>query len=1083
MRTLAAFATLSLFLSVSASAQEASDLAGLKFRNVGPALMSGRIVQVAVHPWHKGTWYLAVASGGVWKTTNAGTTWTPVFDREGSYSVGAVTIDARNPDTIWVGSGEANNQRSVGWGDGVYRSDDGGRTWRNLGLKQSEHIGRIVVDPRDSNVVYVAAYGPLWSAGGDRGLYKTTDGGKNWKKILETGENTGVAEVALDPANPDVILASAHQRRRHVWTLIHGGPESALYKSTDGGASFRKVATGLPGGELGRIGFMFSPAKKGLVYARVEATGEGNGTYRSLNSGESWEKMSGYVSQSMYYGKIVADPNVADRVYMMDVMVQVSDDAGRTWRAVGERSKHVDNHDYWIDPADSDHILAGCDGGLYETWDRGKIWKHFTNLPVTQFYNVEVDNALPIYNIYGGTQDNNTLGGPSRTFGTDGATNNDWFVVTGGDGFVARIDPTNPDIVYAESQYGGLVRLNRKTGERVGIKPVEGRGEAPLRFNWESPFLISPHSPSRLYFGANRVLRSDDRGDSWTPVSGDLTRQIDRNLLPVMDRIWPPEAIAKHQSTSTWGNITALSESRKKEGLLYVGTDDGLVQVTEDGGKTWRKVEKIAGLPETSPYGVYVQRLYASKHDDRTVYALFDNHKNGDYKPYAMKSTDRGATWSSIAGDLPANGPVLSLAEDHVNPNLLFAGTEFGLFVTMDGGKKWLRLRGGLPTIAVKDLAIQEREGDLVVATFGRGFYVLDDYSPLRQAKPETFTKAAEVFPVKAARLFVPDSGKARSSQGEQLWMAENPAYGATITYWLKTGLKTARQERQDAAKEAEKKKEPVAYPSPAQLTAEADEEAPSLVLTITDAAGRVVKRLTGPAAKGIQRVTWNLRGPAPSAMGGGRRSSDDDEEGGAASAGGGFVAPGTYKVSLATRVKGVTTPLGSERTFQVEADPALEVKPEGLKEISEFQQKAYRLSRAYNGALESANNARTRLQAIRRALLDSGADGKLLDEAASIDRKVLAVLRKMRGDETQRGLESGSPSTIGSRLNSAVFGTRNRTGAPTGTQKQNLEIAAAEFAAEQPKLNAALEELKRLERALDAAGVPWTSGRAPEWK
>lgn len=1073
-----------LACAVALCAQEASDFAGLRLRSIGPALMSGRIVQIAVHPQHKATWYVAVASGGVWKTTNAGTTWTPVFDREGSYSVGAVTIDPRYPDTIWVGSGEANNQRSVGWGDGVYRSDDGGKSWKNLGLKQSEHIGRIIVDPRDSRVVYVAAYGPLWSAGGDRGLYKTADGGKNWKRILEISENTGAAEVALDPNNPDIVLASAHQRRRHVWTLIHGGPESALYKSTDAGATFQKITSGLPSGDLGRIGFMFSPAQQGLVYARVEAAGDGSGTYRSLNSGESWEKMSSYVSQSMYYGKIVADPNVADRVYMMDVVVRVSNDAGRTWTPVGERNKHVDTHDYWLDPSNSDHIIAGCDGGLYESWDRGRIWRHFTNLPVTQFYNVEVDNAAPIYNVYGGTQDNSTLGGPSRTFGVDGAVNNDWIIVTGGDGFVARIDPTNPDIVYAESQYGGLVRLNRKTGERLGIKPVEGKGEPPLRFNWESPFLISPHNPARLYFGSSRLLRSDDRGESWRPVSGDLTRQIDRNQLPVMGRIWPPEAVAKHQSTSTYGNITALSESRKKEGLIYVGTDDGLVQVTEDGGKTWRKAEKFPGLPETSPYGVYVQRLYASKHDDRTVYVLFDNHKNGDYKPYLLKSADRGATWTSVSGDLPAIGPVLSLAEDHADPNLLFAGTEFGLFFTRDGGKKWLRLRGGLPTIAVRDLAIQERENDLVLGTFGRGFYVLDDYSPLRTATPETLSKNTHVFPVKTARLYVPDTGSARGSQGAQLYKAVNPPFGAVITYWLKEPLQTAKQRRVNAAKESEKKKETPKYPVQSELTAEADEEAPLLILTIMDADGKVVKRVTGPVTKGIHRVAWNLRGPSPSAVPAGRRGgSDDDDDGGVDRSGGGYVAPGSYKVSLASRIDSVTTPSGAAQTFQVEADPALEIKPESTRDITEFQQKAYRLQRAYLGALEEANNAKARLTAIRRALLDSGADVKWLDETAALDRRITASLRKLRGDETLRGLESGSPSTIGSRIGSAVQGTRNRTAAPTGTQKQNFDISAEEFAGEQSRLSAALSDLTKLEKALDAAGVPWTSGRTPSWR
>ena len=1065
-----------------------------RLRSIGPALMSGRISCIAVHPADKQTWYVGAASGGVWKTTNAGITWTPVFQNEGAYSIGAVVLDPRNPDTIWVGTGEANNQRSVSYGDGVYRSDDGGRSWRNLGLKTSEQIGRIAIDPRDSNVVYVAAYGSLWKAGGERGLYKTVDGGRTWNRILEISENTGISDVALDPSNPDVVLAVAHQRRRHVWTLIHGGPESGLHKSTDAGKTWRRVRGGLPSGDVGRIVIAFSPAKKGLVYAKVEAAENPVRIYCSQDSGESWERRGDVSAQPMYYKNIYPDPKDPERLYVMSVSTQISDDGGRTFRALGERSKHVDNHCLWIDPDNTDHLIEGCDGGLYESWDRGRIWRFFPNLPVTQFYNVEVDNAAPIYNVYGGTQDNSTQGGPSRTFGSDGATNNDWFIVTGGDGFVVRIDPTAPHIVYGESQYGNIVRLDRRTGERVSIRPVEGKGEPPLRFNWESPFIISPHSPTRLYFGANKLFRSDDRGHSWRAVSPDLTRQINRDLLPVMGRIWPPEAVAKHQSTTTYGTITALSESRKKEGLIYVGTDDGLVQVTEDGGKSWRKIEKFPGLPEYSPYGVYVQRLYASKHDDRTVYALFDNHKNGDFKPYVLRSTDRGATWTSIAGDLPANGPALSLAEDHVNPNLLFCGTEFGLYFTVDGGKKWVRLRGNLPTIAVRDLAIQERENDLVLATFGRGFYILDDYAPLREIKPEIFEKPAHIFSAKKAVIRVPDTGKSRGSQGEQLWMAENPPLGAVVTFWLKETPRTARQQRQEAARAAEQKKETPRYPSQAELTAEADEEAPQTFLTVTDASGRVVRRLTVPGTRGIQRVTWNLRSFPPTApaagaaggRGGGAAEPIGEEPqpaAAAAAAGGAFVPPGTYKLSLARRVGGVFTPLGAEQTLTVEADPNAPVKPSDRGAAIEYQQRVLRLQRSFSGASDLANDCKTRITAIRRALVDSPADPKWMDEAAKLDARITAILRRLRGDETLRGLESGAPSTISSRVNSAAAGARGLTGTPTATQELNYRIAFEELSEELAKLKSVEADLKKFEQQLDAAGVPYTPGRLPEIK
>jgi photosystem II stability/assembly factor-like uncharacterized protein len=1049
-----------------------------RLRSIGPAVMSGRISHIAVHPRNKQTWYIGVASGGVWKTTNAGITFTPVFQNENSYSIGTVVIDPKNPSTIWVGTGEANNQRSVGYGDGIYRSDDAGRTWRNMGLKTSEHVGRIAIDPRDSNVVFAAAYGPLWSPGGERGLYKTTDGGANWTRVLEISENTGISDVAIDPSNPDLMLAVAHQRRRHTWTLIHGGPESGLHKSMDGGKTWRRIRTGLPTGDVGRIVIAFSPAQKGLVYAKVESSGQPVAIYASLDAGDSWERRGNVQAQPMYYKNIHADPKDPDRVYVPSVQTQISEDGGRTFTGLGERNKHVDNHYVWIDPDDTDHLLEGCDGGLYETWDRGRLWRHFSNLSVTQFYNVDVDNASPIYNVYGGTQDNSTLGGPSRSRGPDGGTNNDWFVVTGGDGFVARIDPNDPNIVYAESQYGGIVRLDRRTSERVAIRPVEGHDEAALRFNWESPFIISPHNPSRLYFGANRLLRSDDRGNSWRAISPDLTRQTDRNLLPVMGRVWPPEAVAQHQSTATWGNVSAVTESRKRDGLLVVGTDDGVVQVSLDAGANWRKSENPPGLPDYGSYGVYVQRLQASKNDDNVVYALYENTKNGDFKPYIYKSTNRGGSWVSIAGDLPANHPVLAFAEDHVNPNLLFVGTEFGLFFTVDGGRKWVRLRSNLPTIPVRDLVIQERENDLVLATFGRGFYVLDDYSPLRQVTAEIFQKDGHIFTTKPATTSVPETGKARGSQGEQFWMAENPPDGAVITYWVRESPRTLRQRRQDEARAAEQKKAAPSYPSQAAITAEEDEEAPATFLTITDAANKVVRRLGVPGGRGMHRFVWNLRGVAATLPGAGPGGGGGGGQGAAAT--GPFVPPGTYRVALSRRAGGVMTSLGEPQTVTVTADPGVTLTPAQRTAALEYQDKVARLQRLFTGALEQANTMKTRTVAIRRAIADSTADLKLLDEAVRFDRRITEIQRALRGDETLRGLESGSPSSIQTRVNSAAAGGRGLSGAPTGTQQTNYTVALEQLNGEIAKLRTLEQELKKFESQLEAAGVPYTPGRWP---
>jgi photosystem II stability/assembly factor-like uncharacterized protein len=1087
------FALVLATLSLSAQAPPAQGEAGaqdpwsaatfsnFRLRAIGPAIMSGRISHIAVHPEHKQTWYVGVASGGVWKTTNAGVTFTPVFQNENSYSIGAVVIDSKVPSTIWVGTGEANNQRSVGYGDGVYRSDDAGRTWRNVGLQNSQHIGRLVIDPRDSNVVFAAAYGPLWSPGGDRGLYRTDDGGANWKEVLDISENTGISDVAMDPFDPDTMLAVAHQRRRHTWTLIHGGPESGLHKSTDGGETWRRVRTGLPTGDVGRVVIAYSPAQKGLVYAKVESAGQPVAIYASQDGGDSWERRGNVQAQPMYYKNIHPDPKNPNRLYVPSVQTQISEDGGRTFDQLGERNKHVDNHYIWIDPDDTNHLLEGCDGGLYETWDRGQLWRHFTNLSVTQFYNVEVDNASPIYNVYGGTQDNSTLGGPSRSRSPDGATNNDWFVVTGGDGFVARIDPTDPNIVYAESQYGGIIRLDRRTSERVSIRPIEGRGEAPLRFNWESPFIISPHSPSRLYFGTSRLFRSDDRGNNWKPVSPDLTRQTDRNQLPVMGRVWPPEAVAQHQSTATWGNISALSESRRRDGLLIVGTDDGLVQVSLDGGANWRRSENPPGLPEYGNYGVYVQRLAASKHDENVVYSVYENTKNGDFKPYIYKSTNRGGSWTSIAGDLPANHPVLAFAEDHVNPNLLFAGTEFGLFFTADGGRRWIRLRTNLPTIPVRDLAIQERESDLVLATFGRGFYVLDDYSPLRQVSAEVFQRDGHVFAVKSTTIQVPETGRARGSQGEQHWMAENPPNGAVIAYWIREAPRTLRQRRQDAMRAAEQKKATPTYPSQADLTAEEDEEAPQTLVTISDSTGRVVRRLTAPGARGIHRVTWDLRGPAVTLPGGGGPGGGGGGGFGGQGGLGAFVQPGTYRVSLSRRVGGTTTALGEAQSIAIAADPGVTLTAEQRTAAVEYQTNVFRLQRSFTGALEQANQMRTRTQAMRRAITESAADIKLLDAAVGYDRRVLTILRALRGDETLRGLESGSPSSIQTRVNAAAAGGRGLTGAPTGTQQTNYTIALEDLNGEIGRLKALEGELRKFEAQLEAAGVPYTPGRWPQ--
>ena len=1054
---------------------------GLRFRSIGPAFTSGRVIGFAVEPNNPSHYFVASASGGVWKTVNDGNTWTPVFDREGSYSIGCIALDPKNPLTVWVGTGENNSQRSVSYGSGVYKSDDGGKTWRNVGLKNSEHIGHIAIDPKDSNIIYVAAQGPLWGPGGDRGLYKTTDGGKTWNKVLNISENTGVSDVEIDPNNPETIYAAAYQRRRHMWTLIDGGPESAIYKSTDAGASWNRVRAGLPTGDMGRIGLAISPVDSNVVYATIESGDRKGGIFRSNDRGGSWEKRNDFDAGAMYYGHVVADPKDVDRIYIMNVFLMVSDDGGRTLRRLGERSKHVDNHEIWIDPSNTDHYLVGCDGGVYESWDRGADWFFKNNLPITQIYDVTTDNAAPFYNVFGGAQDNFAFGGPSRTRNASGIVNSDWWVTQGGDGFRTQVDPEDPNTIYAELQNGNLVRDDKASGQRHGITPEVGRNEDPLRWNWDSPFIISPHSHTRLYFASNKLYRSDDRGDSWKVISGELSRALDRDKLPVMGKVWSIDAVAKNQSTAFFGNASALAESPRKEGLIYVGTDDGLIQITEDGGKNWRKVEKVGDVPELA----YVSRIVASINDPNTVYVAFENHQNADFKPYLFKSTDAGRTWTSIKSNLPANQPVWGIAEDHVNPNLLFAGTEYGLFFTVDGGGKWIQMRGGLPTIQVRDITIQRRENDLVLATFGRGFYILDNYTPLRSVTPEMLKQDAALFPVKDALMYIqaqPIGGRGKSFQGESFFTAENPPFGATFTYYLKDELKTKKAKRQDAERAASRSGAAVRLPSGAELSAEEQEEPPSITLAISDSQGRLIRRLTGPVTAGFQRVTWDLRYPASSLP---PPPNPDGEDPFAEPPGGPLVMPGTYKVAMFKRVDGMTTPIAQPQEFQVIVDGLDRMAPADRIALVEFQQKAARLQRAVTGATQAANALTPRFAAIRRALIETpSAPESLMNEAVALEKRKNEIIKALSGDQALRQRNFNLPPSINERVGSIVGASRMSTARPTQTQIDQYTYAAAEFEGVLSQLRQLIEvDLQKLEKQMEAAGAPWTPGRIPEWK
>ncbi len=1055
------------FGQIDSTFLKSSTFNGLKFRCIGPALTSGRIADIAIHPDNQNVMYVAVGSGNVWKTENAGTTWKPIFDNQSVYSIGCITLDPNNAHTVWLGTGENVGGRHVGFGDGIYVSYDGGGTWKNMGLKSSEHISKIIVHPENSDVIWVASQGPLWSKGGERGLYKSTDGGETWKRTLGNSEWTGVTDVLIDPRNPDVLYAATWDRHRTVAAYMGGGPGSGLHRSNDGGETWEKLSTGLPTSNLGKIGMALNPFNPDQIYAAIELDRKKGGLYMSTNRGSSWTKQSDMVSGGTgphYYQELYADPHQEGRLYLMNNYVLISDDHGKTYYQMNEKNKHVDSHAIAWRKNDKNYVLFGTDGGLYETFDRTKTWRHVRNLPLTQYYKLAVDDAEPFYNVYGGTQDNGSHKGPSRTIRSSGIMNRDWTIVLGADGHQSATEPGNPNISYGEFQEGFLWRIDHKTREAVYIRPESGEGEPYERFNWDAPILVSQHDPKRLYFASQRVWRSDNRGDDWVAISQDLSKNQNRLALAIMgkqqswDNPWDVDAM------SNYNTITSLAESIEDPNLLYAGTDDGIIQVTEDGGDNWTKIDfsRISGLPQTA----FVNDLRGDVHDGNTAYAVLDNHKYGDYRPFVYKSNDRGKTWRSIKGNLPETLLVWRIVQDHVDPNLLFIATEFGIYFTNNGGKHWTQLKGGLPTISFRDITIQRRENDLVAASFGRGFYILDDISALRNVNQDVAKSKGKLFPTRTTHLYKEVEGI--YGQGDAEYLAENPPLGAMFTYYLKDDYKGIKEERIKAEKEMKNKD--IVFPGWEALDQERNEDKSQIQLVVKNDKGEVIKRIKAKAKKGIHRVNWKLDMASKSVIdinASSRQASWWDT-------GRGYLAtPGTYSVSLVELSNGVETVIDGPQDFDVVPLKEPTLKGASSKDIVDFRKKFEDFQTDLSLTNSQLNDANKLVKAMTKAYgLASQSDGALYADIKSMRSQLINIETSLRGNKSKGEVgekNNPTPSSAGV-IGWTVMGS---TYGPTGNHKKALNRAMNQLESIKVELDEVTNLLPALKKRLSGIGAP----------
>ncbi len=1052
---------------------------GLQFRCIGPAFASGRVADFAVNPENYDEWYVGFASSGIWKTTNNGQTFRPIFDHYGSYSIGCLAIDPKNPNVIWAGTGENNSQRALAYGDGVYKSTDGGKSWKNMGLKKSFQIGMIAINPQNTNIVFVAAQGSAWGPGGDRGLYKTTDGGKTWKKVLNISENTGIKNVIMDPRNPQIMYATADQRRRRQYTKIGGGPESAVYKSEDGGETWRKIMKGLPHCDIGGIGIAISPVNPDYLYVMIETHGKQGGFFRSTDRGESWQKMSNYFTSGQYFSEIYCDPKDVNKVYSLETISKYTTDGGKTWKNLGLKGRHVDDHALWLDPKNPNHFLIGTDGGIYLTYDGGKNYQHFS-LPTTQYYRVAVDNRKPFFWVYGGSQDNSSEAGPSASFIKKGIPDYKWLVTVGGDGFWSVPDPVDPNIIYAEYQYGNIYKYDKNTGERLYIKPFPKKNEKTFKWYWNTPFIISPFNHNTLYIAANKVFRSDDAGLSWKEISGDLSAKIDRHSFKVMGKYWSSDAVAKDVSTSLYGLIVAMAPSPVKKGLLFVGTDDGLIQISENAdtdNPSWKKLSNFPGVPAHT----FVSDICPSNFDENVVYVSFNNEKSNDLKPYILKSTDKGKTWKMITKGLPSNGPVYTIEQDYKNKNLLFCGTEFGFYVSFNGGENWIKFKGNLPTIAVRDIAIQKNENAIAIATFGRSFWILDDYSALRKIN-ENFLKntKAYIFDIPTAKMYM--QKQAKYAQGATHYFGKNPPFGATFTYYLKNVPKTKKQIRLEKEKKLFKKGLYIQQLTWRQEEDEAREISPYLIFTIADQQGNIIRKLIKKPQKGIARVTWDLHFPATSPI---QKTKKLDIFKNQSS--GLMVMPGKYKVKMGIVVRGQYKDLTDWKNFEIKPVTNLNLTQKDRQDFVNFEKKVMQTTRIIWATTNYYKNLYNQLYSLKQAALNTpNIDFATVSQINHTIAELDTLKYTIYGPDAKASWEEVPPQImpIENRLEAILQAHWECSHTVTQTEKDNLKIVTEEFKPVYEQIKKiGKQTIPMLEKKLEQAGAPYTPGILPDWK